>query len=97
MESNYDRAVRLIEQHVAELNEALGLDPQNYSNRVSFGYIGNDDDVLWSVFLPHPGRVGKAEDRIGSFRTGDDSGARATLAALAGAVTGARLAGRVAR
>ena len=37
---------------------------------VSYGYIGNvwgdgTDDRSWSIFLPHPNRVGTAADRIG--------------------------------
>lgn len=43
----------------------------------SFGYIGNvyfgpmKDDRCWYIFVPHPGRVGTSEDRIGGFATAD--------------------------
>lgn len=56
------------------LSEALGAD-------VRCGYIGNcsgipdtpawRDDRSWSIFLPHPGRVGTDADRIGCVRTED--------------------------
>ena len=39
----------------------------------TFGYIGNVedgvDDRSWCIFAPHPGRVGKAEDRYGRYPT----------------------------
>lgn len=39
----------------------------------TWGYIGNlergNDDRSWFIFVPHPGRVGQAEDRIGGFTT----------------------------
>jgi hypothetical protein len=83
-----------IESLVLALNGELGYDATDLDGpRVTFGYIGNcgsrrpdgtyaNDDRLWSVFLPHPGRVGTDEDRIGSFRTGDASAAQATFIAL---------------
>jgi len=42
----------------------------------TWGYIGNvypdgTDDRSWSIFVPHPGRVGTLEDRIGDFTTAD--------------------------
>ena len=84
-----------IERMVADLNEALGLDPSNYSNRVSFGYLGNCgpgfDDRSWMVFLPHPGRPGTYADQIGSFRTGDVDGMAALVSQLAGALKIAKL------
>lgn len=40
---------------------------------VTVGYIGNLtgdlDDRSWSIFLPHPGREGAPEDRIGDLPT----------------------------
>lgn len=40
---------------------------------VTVGYIGNLkgdlDDRSWSIFLPHPGRAGTPEDRIGALPT----------------------------
>ena len=42
---------------------------------VTIGYIGNlevgRDDREWYIFLPHPGRIGKAEDRLGGYSTED--------------------------
>jgi hypothetical protein len=39
----------------------------------TYGYIGNCgqgyDDRSWSIFVPHPGRVGQPEDRIGDLST----------------------------
>lgn len=101
-ETRYDRCIRLIKANVALLNEALGLstkmDADLRTNCVTFGYIGNcspggkNDYRSWSVFLPHPNRYGTADDRIGSFRTGDVEGAQATLVAIAASVKIARLA-----
>lgn len=83
-----------IESLVLALNGELGYDATDLDGpRVTFGYIGNcgsrradgtyaNDDRMWSVFLPHPGRIGTDEDRIGSFRTGDASAAQATFIAL---------------
>ena len=92
--TDYDRRIACIEKLVLKLNEALGLDPADYSNRVSFGYIGNCgpnyDDRSWYVFLPHPGRVGQPADRMGGFATGDAAGAATLHAQLSGAVTIAR-------
>lgn len=38
---------------------------------VSYGYIGNLetgwDDRSYSIFLPHPGRVGTSSDRVGDY------------------------------
>lgn len=43
---------------------------------VSYGYIGNvwndgTDDRSWSIFLPHPDRIGTAADRIGGYDTNE--------------------------
>lgn len=43
---------------------------------VTMGYIGNiyadgTDDRAWSIFLPHPGRVGTEADRLGRYSTQD--------------------------
>jgi hypothetical protein len=84
----YTAVIDRIRAMVLTLNQALGLDPTDWKSgiRVSFGYIGNvevgRDDRLWSVFLPHPGRVGTAADAIGAFRTGDLDGACSTLVQL---------------
>ena len=83
--SRYDRAIALIRSTIDDLNTDLGLTDER---RVTFGYIGNlrgepggpNDDRLWSIFLPHPGRLGRPDDAIGGFRTGDTGGAVAALA-----------------
>lgn len=107
----YARVIERIEALVAELNVELGLtatypEPRN---GLSFGYIGNCghrparngggafDDRLWSIFLPHPGRVGTADDRLGAFATGDLAGARRALTELLAFAKGARFAARAAR
>jgi hypothetical protein len=44
---------------------------------VTFGYLGNCgsdcrgqfDERTWTIFLPHPGRIGTYEDRVGSYST----------------------------
>lgn len=44
---------------------------------ISFGYIGNCgvdrsghfDDRSWQIFLPHPGRIGTYDDRVGGYST----------------------------
>jgi hypothetical protein len=81
----YDRAIRSIEWAVGELNEVLGYSDSGFdSPKVTFGYIGNcdidgrNDDRCWMVFLPHPGRVGTSDDRIGGFTTGSVEGAQST-------------------
>lgn len=82
--AKYDRVIDAINRVMNELNKMINGD-------ATFGYIGNlsqfRDDRAWYVFLPHPGRVGTAEDRLGGFSTGDINGARHTLTALSGALT----------
>lgn len=78
----YERAIRLIKASVEELNTLLGHKP---GEGISFGYIGNipvgaaqgsqHDDRAFYVFLPHPGRVGTYDDRIGGFSYGNAQGA----------------------
>jgi hypothetical protein len=72
----------LLRAEVEELNVLLGLD-KDAKHRVTFGYIGNGhmtsngwdlSNCIWSVFLPHPGRVGTREDTIGYFSTGNLDG-----------------------
>jgi hypothetical protein len=102
--TSYDRAIARIEALVAGLNTLLGysteLDADARRTCVTFGYIGNvdvngaNDNRSWSVFLPHPGRVGTDDDRIGSFRTDDDAGAWAAVRELAAFSKGARFARR---
>lgn len=87
-----------VDHFVGELNEALGLE---YPYKAALGYIGNvngfrpgtpayRDDRLWSVFLPHPNRVGTARDRLGEVRTDDLDGWRRMLTLVHGAVILAR-------
>lgn len=78
----WDRQMERLKVLVKELNEALGFDTSWDSKvKVTFGYIGNydgrggHDSRIWSVYLPHPWGVGKEEDRIGAFSTGDCKGA----------------------
>lgn len=93
----YAAVIKRIEATVADLNADLGFSTEfdKDFNRtcVTFGYIGNcgmrredgtyaNDDRAWMVFLPHPGRVGRADDSIGYFRTGDTDGAAHALSAL---------------
>jgi hypothetical protein len=77
--SPWDQATRLVNYQVTALNEALGFaDDDKY--RVTFGYIGNGrlgsngwdlTGVRWSVYLPHPDRVGTSDDSLGSVAHGD--------------------------
>ena len=83
-----------IESLVRSLNEAMKLDPTDYTNRVSYGYIGNVgprfDDRYWMVFLPHPGRAGHSADHMGGHATNDHAGMLALINQLSGAITMAR-------
>jgi len=93
----YDRCITGIVDLVADANSALGLNAAGTTHRVTFGYVGNwnpggRDDRLWSIFLPHPGRVGTSEDGIGSFRTDDLEGAVRARRELAAFVKGLRFA-----
>lgn len=97
MDPRVERVHEQIERMVTQMNKALGLDPADYSRRVSFGYIGNvdpsgsNDDRAWYVFLPHPGRVGTDADCLGSgHRTDDYAGAVRTAAMVSGALRFAR-------
>jgi hypothetical protein len=90
------RLTRRIEQLVDEINEAFGV---SETNRMTFGYIGIEADGYdarrWYVFLPHPGRTGTEEDRLGGgFRTGDVVGMRVMTAQLAAVLKTARWATR---
>lgn len=94
-ETPHSRAISSIKRNVAALNDALGYDTTDYRNhQVTFGYIGNlsrhGDDRSWSVFLPHPGRVGTSADSIGGFRTGDTESAQRVASQLAAIVKFAR-------
>jgi len=89
----YDRQEALLREEIAALNALLGLTDARH--KVTFGYIGNlgngYDDRTWMVFLPHPGRVGTDEDRIGWFSTGSLDGIVAARRDLAALTKGARL------
>lgn len=101
-QTKWDWAVGVIESHVETLNKTLGFDT-GWENRVkvTFGYIGNltprHDDRLWSVFLPHPGRVGTENDRVGSVRTGDVDGLRELMRQLIAMNKTARMARNLCR
>lgn len=84
----YDRAMAVLKVEVLVLNGLLGYDPAAWdAPKITIGYIGNSgpgfDDRSWSVFLPHPGRVGTREDQVGSWRTGDAEGIRAAASQVA--------------
>jgi len=89
--TKWDLAKELVERAVRQLNETLGF-AEDDKHRVTFGYIGNGrfsddkgwnlDGCYWSVYLPHPHRVGTADDRLGWVANGD----AASLGALAGPV-----------
>lgn len=92
----YARHEAGLRKQVDELNELLGL--ADADHRATFGYIGNcspnggNDDRAWYVFLPHPGRVGTADDRLGGFSTGSAEGVWATRKAVSALIQGVRLA-----
>lgn len=84
---SYARQERILREEIEELNRELGLT----EHKITFGYIGNGkltpkgwdlSDCQWFVFLPHPGRVGRAEHRLGGFETGSLEGIVATRRAL---------------
>ena len=77
--AHYDRVERVIRTSVDELNMLLGY---GKGEGLTYGYIGNDDDVQNYVFLPHPGRVGTPDDRIGGFERDDWRGASSVAAQL---------------
>lgn len=84
----YNRVIVSIDRVLGKLNEVIWWG----KDCATFGYIGNldarfGDDRCWYVFLPHPGRVGTEDDRLGGFSTGDIDGARRTLNELSGALT----------
>lgn len=92
---SYERQQEILEREIDELNRDLGLT----EHKITFGYIGNGrrgrdgwdlSDVLWFVFLPHPGRYGKADDRLGGFNTGSLEGIVAARRALKAFGQGAR-------
>lgn len=87
----WNRGETLVRNAVELLNKALGL--TDAQHKVTFGYIGNcepfwcalgskGDGRYWSVYLPHPGRIGTSDDRLGFVKSGDVEG----LFALAGQV-----------
>lgn len=97
----FARQEELLKAEIAELNALLGLTDADHSHQVTYGYIGNAkmgrdgwdmSDCLWSVFLPHPGRVGTDADRVGSFPTGSLEGVVAARRELRAVAKGVRLA-----
>ncbi len=93
--THYDRLITVIQEQVTRIEGA------------TFGYIGNCemrpngdyrfDDRAWSVFLPHPGRVGTYDDRIGSFATGNVEGAQECYRELEAFVRGIKFAHTIKR
>ena len=99
---DWDRKCAVISDMVRELNDLCGFDPkyridQPNAPRITFGYIGNvdangrNDFRVWSVFLPHPHRVGREEDRIGAFATYDTKGAGECIRSLRAVVRTLRM------
>ena len=86
-QDRYDRLVKRVQRLLVQLNEVIG-------GGATWGYLGNcgihGDDRSWYVFLPHPNRVGTADDRLGGFETGSVAGVEALVTTLHGAVTMAR-------
>lgn len=102
--TKWDRARTVVERQVELANEALGLADADHSHKITFGYIGNGrftsngwnlDDTLWSVYLPHPGRVGTYQDRIGDVSYGDADGLARVASILVGFRQGAAFARNV--
>jgi hypothetical protein len=96
----FSRQEARLNTDVEELNTLLGL-AADAPHRVTIGYIGNGrltstgwdlSDVRWSVYLPHPGRVGTDADCVASWSTGSLEGVVAARRALAAVVQGVRLA-----
>ncbi|AOQ28207.1 hypothetical protein SEA_DUDELITTLE_89 [Mycobacterium phage DudeLittle] len=94
---SYERQEQILRDEIEELNRELGLT----EHKITFGYIGNGkltsngwdlSDCLWMVFLPHPGRVGKEDDRLGGFKTGSLEGIVEARRALKAFGKGARFA-----
>jgi hypothetical protein len=91
MTTDYEVQREILREEIDAINARFDLPDRG----LTFGYIGNaklgpkgwdTTDCLWFVFLPHPGRVGKADDRLGGFTEGDTRGiveCRKALKALA--------------
>ena len=97
----YSRQEALLRDEIAALNALLGLTDADHSHQVTFGYIGNGrmtstgwdlSDCRWSVYLPHPGRVGTSADCVGYFQGGSLDGIVAARRELQAVVKGVRLA-----
>jgi hypothetical protein len=95
---SYDTIKARLEAEIEELNAELGLTDRN---RITFGYIGNGKigpngwdltGCRWFVFLPHPGRYGKADDCVGGFDNGDLEGLHRTWHAFRNFAMGTRFA-----
>ncbi|AXN53292.1 hypothetical protein PBI_THONKO_20 [Mycobacterium phage Thonko] len=97
----FARQEELLKAEVAELNALLGLTDADHSRKVTVGYIGNGklgangwdlSDCRWSVYLPHPGRVGTSDDCIGYWATGSLEGVVAARRELMAFVKGVKFA-----
>jgi hypothetical protein len=71
MSNDTNPMIPVLEAEIVRVNEFLGL--TTYATAVSLGYLGNGrlTSKGWDtsgcshfVFLPHPGRVGTAVDRV---------------------------------
>ena len=93
----YARQEAILNEEIEALNKELGLT----EHKITFGYIGNEtfgpkgwdlSNVLWMIFLPHPGRVGNSDDSLGGFKTGSLEGIVAARRALKDFARGAAFA-----
>lgn len=101
---SYQRQEEILKEEIDALNKELGLPLMNdlsdpRGRGITFGYIGNGtltskgwdlSNVLWMVFLPHPGRVGTSEDQVAQWRTDSLEGITAARRALHSFAKGAR-------
>lgn len=82
----WKRLTSRIEDLIDQVNDLSGIARNDYSNRVvSYGYIGNDDDLRWSVFYNLPGT--SYSSYYGSYDTYDLDSAAQSIAFLNGMVT----------
>ena len=95
--ARFARQEAILRDEIAKLNSLLGL--TDAKHKVTFGYIGDldrfGDTRTWMVFLPHPGRVGNAENQVGGFATGNLEGIVRTRRELRALVKGIKLAQEV--
>lgn len=104
--TDYERHETWLKKEIDQLNAELGLPLMNdlsddRGRGITFGYIGNGtltskgwdlSNVLWMVFLPHPGRVGTSDDQVAQWRTGSVEGIAGARRALHSFAKGAKFA-----